>query len=83
MKNTKLHSVGDIVYVQEYCWPAGIVKYKITGITTSTSRPTVYELEFAEGSDLKRSAWAYRVFDNTDDAFNYRYQESYQSAENA
>lgn len=82
MKNTKKHAVGDVVYVQQYCWPAGIVKYVVEGVRTQTGQIDVYFLRHAVTKDprhdLKRSAWAYEVFDNTDDAFSYRYQEEFQ-----
>jgi hypothetical protein len=77
MKNTKKHKVGDVVYVQQYCWPAGICKYVIEKIRTETGRPDVYLLH-DERARLDRSAWAYEVFDNTEDAFNYSYREEYQ-----
>jgi hypothetical protein len=78
MKNTKKHAVGDVVYLQQYCWPAGICKYTVDGIKTQTGYVDVYFLQSSEHQALKRSAWAYEVFDNTDDAFAYKYLEEYQ-----
>lgn len=82
MKNTKNHAVGDVVYVRQYTWPTGIVKYVVEGVRTQTGEIDVYLLRNAVSKnpehDLKRSAWAYEVFDTTDGAFNYKYLEEYQ-----
>lgn len=81
VKNTKKHAAGDVVYVQQYCWPAGVCKYIVQGIKTETGRPDVYMLINANAEQITRSAWAYEVFDNPDDAFSYQYREEFQRVE--
>jgi hypothetical protein len=76
MKNTKLHKVGDIVYVQQYLWPVGVARYTVGAVRTETGHPEVYSLHSTNGPD--RNAWGYSVFDNVDDAFTYKYNEAFQ-----
>lgn len=79
MRNTKVHSLGDKVYIQQYCWPPGVVRYIVDKIRTETGKPTVYELSVdgIYSNQLTTSAWSYEVFDTFDGAFEYSYEESY------
>ena len=78
MMNKKVHKIGDIVYVAKYCWPTGIVKYKVNGISMSTGSPTAYHLAHISGADaLRKTFWSFEVFDTTDGAFEYSYLESH------
>lgn len=79
-RNIKRHACGDVVYVQQYVWPAAVSKYIVNKIRTETGKPDVYFLTNAINGheQLNRSAWGYEVFDNIEDAFNYKYYEEFQ-----
>lgn len=75
------HDIGDTVYVAQYRWPTGVVRYKVIATIDSYTSPLAYELRSDEGSNLTRYYWCYEVFGQVDAAFNYRYEERFYEEE--
>lgn len=77
IKNTKRHNIGDVVYIKAYLWPCGVSRYVVRGIKTETGSIDVYSLVDPKHKELTKSAWAFEVFDNITDAFDYEYSEDF------